>query len=258
MGCDQIVLHAVCSGGKSGAHTGYEGPLSVQRPTRRVPVKPTEVNHTTCWNLLGEILKSEMKLKTGDTRIPETTRSQSTNAYGLFWRVSYSEICEKLKMKTIQFIYSLQVASVKPSHTSSVTQSNSFKNNLHATKNIAIVIDFSIGSWVPFLLLNFVKTFHPLFYANHGPIQTLHLFLFGLYLANSAVNPIIYGVRYREFNMALRLMFGYISEDGRHAVLESVTSKYGVHDDVMVGKRFPHKQTVAYWKFIAWGRPHTM
>ena len=127
-------------------------------------------------------------------------------------------------LKNIQCVYSLKVDGMTPSQASNLTQSNSYKNNLRAIKNVAIVMGLFIVTWMPYVLLNFVETFDPLYYANHGPIQTLQLFLFGLFLVNSAVNPIIYGVRYRGFNVALRLMFGCISEDGCHTTLESVIS----------------------------------
>ena len=125
------------------------------------------------------------------------------------------------------WIYLLQVVSLTPNQTHNLTQSSSFKQNLRALKNLALVMGLFIVSWMPYLVLTLIQSFDPVYYANHYTISTLQRILFGLFLVNSIVNPIIYGVRFRGFNMfnvALRLMFGCIRENGRHAALESVTS----------------------------------
>ena len=50
-----------------------------------------------------------------------------------------------------------------------------------------------------------------------------HFFLLILF-SNSFINPIVYAVRFRPFQVAFRIIFGLMKEEDRAAAIESVTN----------------------------------
>ena len=81
-----------------------------------------------------------------------------------------------------------------------------------------------IMCWAPFLIYCIICVRNPNFCLERQTIKNIYVGALALFYANSVVNPIVYAVRFRGFNVALRLMFGCVKEDERHSLVESVKS----------------------------------
>ena len=117
-----------------------------------------------------------------------------------------------------------QVAPMTTSNTSTESQTRKFKSNLRVVKNMAIIMGLFVICWLPFLVLNIVESTDPAYYMTISSLLGFHTLALAMFLFNSIVNPIVYAVRFRNFNVAFRLMFGCLSVDDRHTAMESVTS----------------------------------
>ena len=80
-----------------------------------------------------------------------------------------------------------------------------------------------IMCWVPFIIYCIVCVRNPTFCLESPTINQIFVGVLALFYANSVVNPIVYAVRFRSFNVALRLMFCCVQEDERHTLVETVT-----------------------------------
>ena len=81
-----------------------------------------------------------------------------------------------------------------------------------------------IMCWAPFLIYCIVCVRNRTFCLERQTIKNIFVGALALFYVNSVVNPIVYAVRFRGFNVALRLMLGCVKEDERHALVESVNS----------------------------------
>ena len=113
--------------------------------------------------------------------------------------------------------------------TSQSSQSDQFKNNVQALKNLALIMGIFISCWVPFIVLNVIEAVHTSCALNNGLIIKLHKITSAMLLANSVVNPFVYAIRFRSFNVAFRLMCGCMKESQRHTAIEAVTSLWCVN-----------------------------
>ena len=126
-------------------------------------------------------------------------------------------------------VWPFQVASLNNSHTTSQSQTTSFKNNLRATKNMAIIMGIFIICWTPFLVLSVMESLDPVGFRKLLFLRKFQSVALSMFMFNSVVNPFVYAVRFRNFNVAFRLMFGCIRDEERHTVMESMTSAWGTH-----------------------------
>ena len=116
----------------------------------------------------------------------------------------------------------LQVATVNVNDAQSHNRDNSSKRNLKALKNLSMIMSLFIVCWGPFMTHSVVCVRNPAFCLEHPIIKLIYFGALVLFLANSVVNPIVYAVRFRSFNVAFRLMFGCVKEDERHALMETI------------------------------------
>ena len=119
-----------------------------------------------------------------------------------------------------------QVASTNTNNAQISNAANNSKRNLKALKNLSVIMVLFILSWVPFLSYCVACVRDPPFCLENQTVKIIYVGILLLFRINSIVNPIVYAVRFRGFNVAFRLMFGCIKEDERHTLMESVTSMW--------------------------------
>ena len=143
--------------------------------------------------------------------------------------------------------------------TSQSSQSDHFKNNIRALKNLALIMGIFILCWVPFIVLNVIEAVHTSYALNNELIIKLHIITSAMLLVNSVVNPFVYAIRFRSFNVAFRLMCGCMKESQRHTAIEAVTSLWCANlivwgrEEITVilqalfSKSFSWMETVTFW-----------
>ena len=122
-----------------------------------------------------------------------------------------------------------QFSCTTDSPTMPQSHSRSYRSNLRALKNMAIIVGLFVVCWAPFLVLNIAEALHPSYFISHANIRWVHSVVFAMFMFNSVVNPIVYAVRFRKFKAAFRLMLGGLKEEERQAALESVTSMWEIN-----------------------------
>ena len=142
----------------------------------------------------------------------------------------------------------VQVTSQMKSNTSSQSQASSFKSNLRALKNMAIIMGLFVICWAPFLALSSVESTDPVYYRNQLTFQKFYSVALAMYWFNSVVNPVVYAVRFRNFNVAFRLMFGCVKDGERHAAMESVNSVWGMNSGTDWRQKFVEHKDLKLWR----------
>ena len=126
--------------------------------------------------------------------------------------------------------YFIQVAGSRSEHLApQSSQSGHLKKNMQALKNLALIMGIFILCWVPFLVLNVIEAGDISYALTNELIIKLHKITNIMLLANSVVNPFVYAIRFKSFNVAFRLMCGCLKQSERHTAIEAVTSLWRSH-----------------------------
>ena len=109
-----------------------------------------------------------------------------------------------------------------PQSTETNHNAGQWRKNMKAIKNLLIVVAIFNVCLVPFLVLCLVMSWNP----DHFEAGLVNLYymvsiLFGL---NTGMNPIVYAVRFRPFQVAFKLMCGCIKTEERAEAISNATS----------------------------------
>ena len=80
-------------------------------------------------------------------------------------------------------------------------------------KNLLIIVVLFDVCLIPLMILCMVMSWNPAQYETQL-FHSYNVFML-LYGLNSGMNPVVYALKFRQFRVALKLMFGCIKAEGR-------------------------------------------
>ena len=106
--------------------------------------------------------------------------------------------------------------------TETIHNASQWRKNMKAIKNMLIVVSIFNVCLVSPMLLCLVMSWNPDHYETRlADLYAVFSLLFGF---NSGMNPIVYAVRFRPFQVAFKLLFGCIKVEERVEAISLATS----------------------------------